>query len=43
MGHVDLVHMSETQKIGDANTILKHNGTITAASDPRNNGGAAGY
>ena len=42
-GHVDLRVLPETSKIGDANSILKHYGTITATSDSRHLGGAAGW
>ena len=43
MGHVNLNQMSERFGIGDANSILKHRDSITATSDGRNEGGAAGF
>ena len=42
-GHVGIQRLSKRSKIGDANSILKRGGTITATSDPRNAGGAAGF
>ena len=43
MGHVNLRVLPERAGIGDANSILKYRGSITATSDGRNNGGAAGF
>ncbi|MYD43583.1 MAG: gamma-glutamyltransferase [Gammaproteobacteria bacterium] len=43
MGHVNLNSMREGSAIGDANSILKTRDGITATSDGRNMGGAAGY
>ena len=43
MGHVELRRLSERSGIGDANSILKIRESITASSDDRNQGGAAGY
>ena len=43
MGHVNLYRLPKQAGIGDANSILKYRGSITATSDGRNNGGAAGF
>lgn len=44
MGHKNLVRVRSGAAIGDANSILKvRRGVITATSDGRNDGGAAGY
>ena len=43
MGHVNLQVLPDRGKIGDANSILKERNTITATSDARNDGGAAGF
>lgn len=43
MGHVNLNPRPEGRGIGDANSILKDRNSITASSDDRNLGGAAGY
>ncbi|MCY4128588.1 MAG: gamma-glutamyltransferase [Gammaproteobacteria bacterium] len=43
MGHVNLYRLPEQAVIGDANSILKYRGSITATSDGRNNGGAVGF
>ena len=43
MGHTDLNKLPERFSIGDANSILKDRDSITATSDGRNEGGAAGF
>ncbi len=43
MGHVNLQVLSDRFRIGDANSILKYRDSITATSDGRNDGGAAGF
>ena len=43
MGHTDLNKLPERFAIGDANSILKYRGSITATSDGRNEGGAVGF
>ena len=43
LGHVNLNRLPPARGIGDANSILKLRGAITATSDDRNAGGAAGY
>ncbi len=43
MGHTDLNRLPERFAIGDANSILKYRGSITATSDGRNEGGAVGF
>lgn len=43
MGHVNLYRLPDQAGIGDANSILKYRGSITASSDGRSNGGAAGF
>ena len=43
MGHVNLQVLPEQFRIGDANSILKDRDSITATSDRRNQGGAAGF
>ena len=43
MGHTELNRLPERFAIGDANSILKYRGSITATSDGRNEGGAVGF
>ena len=43
MDHVNVDLMRQGSGIGDANSILRKNSSITAVSDPRNEGGAVGF